>query len=67
MYGEDIDLSHRIIQAGFVNYYFPETTIIHYKGRSTKKGSLNYVMVFYQAMIISQPSTFLKIMPGGTP
>lgn len=52
MYGEDIDLSYRIKQGGFKNYYFPETTIIHYKGESTKKGSLNYVMVFYNAMII---------------
>lgn len=52
MYGEDIDLSYRIMRAGYKNYYFPETTIIHYKGESTKKGSLNYVRVFYQAMII---------------
>lgn len=52
MYGEDIDLSYRIIRAGYRNYYFPGTTIIHYKGESTKKGSLNYVRMFYQAMII---------------
>lgn len=52
MYGEDIDLSYRIIKAGFKNYYFPETRIIHYKGESTKKSSVNYVFVFYQAMII---------------
>lgn len=52
MYGEDIDLSYRIVRAGYKNYYFPETTIIHYKGESTKKGSLNYVRAFYQAMII---------------
>lgn len=52
MYGEDIDLSYRITQGGYKNYYFPETTIIHYKGESTKKGSLNYVKMFYQAMII---------------
>lgn len=52
MYGEDIDLSYRIRQAGYTNYYYPHTTIIHYKGESTKKGSLNYVRVFYQAMII---------------
>lgn len=52
MYGEDIDLSYRIQQAGFKNYYFPETKIIHYKGESTKKGTLNYVRTFYQAMII---------------
>ncbi len=52
MYGEDIDLSYRLILGGYKNYYFPETTIIHYKGESTKKGSLNYVKVFYNAMII---------------
>jgi GT2 family glycosyltransferase len=52
MYGEDIDLSYRIQKEGYKNYYFPETTIIHYKGESTKKGSLNYVKVFYKAMII---------------
>lgn len=52
MYGEDIDLSYRIALAGYQNYYFPDTQIIHYKGESTKKGSLNYVRTFYQAMII---------------
>lgn len=52
MYGEDIDLSYRIKEAGFQNYYLPDTKIIHYKGESTKKGSLNYVRTFYQAMII---------------
>ncbi len=52
MYGEDIDLSYRITRAGYQNYYYPETQIIHYKGESTKKGTLNYVRVFYQAMII---------------
>jgi hypothetical protein len=52
MYGEDIDLSVRVLQAGFKNYYFPETTIIHYKGESTRKGTVNYVRIFYQAMIL---------------
>ncbi len=52
MYGEDIDLSYRIIKAGYKNYYFPLTRIIHYKGESTKKSSVNYVFVFYNAMII---------------
>ena len=51
MYGEDIDLSYRLNLGGYKNYYFPETTIIHYKGESTKKGSLNYVILFYKAMI----------------
>ncbi len=52
MYGEDIDLSYRVTLAGYKNYYFADTTIIHYKGESTRKGSLNYVKVFYNAMII---------------
>ncbi len=52
MYGEDIDLSYRIQKGGYKNYYFSETPIIHYKGESTKKGSLNYVVVFYKAMVI---------------
>lgn len=52
MYGEDIDLSYRIQLGGYKNYYFPETRIIHYKGESTKKSSVNYVFVFYKAMVI---------------
>ncbi|MBP5412898.1 MAG: glycosyltransferase [Bacteroidales bacterium] len=52
MYGEDIDLSYRITQAGYKNYYFPLTRIIHYKGESTKKSSINYVILFYKAMQI---------------
>lgn len=52
MYGEDIDLSYRIIKGGYKNVYFPETRIIHYKGESTKKSSVNYVFVFYRAMVI---------------
>ncbi len=52
MYGEDIDLSYRITQGGYNNYYFPETRIIHYKGESTKKSSVNYVLAFYRAMVV---------------
>ncbi len=52
MYGEDIDLSYRITEGGYTNYYFPKTSIIHYKGESTKKSSVNYVLVFYKAMVI---------------
>lgn len=50
MYGEDVDLSYRIQKAGYKNYYFAKTTILHFKGESTKKGSLNYVRLFYKAM-----------------
>jgi O-antigen biosynthesis protein len=50
MYGEDVDLSFRIQKAGYKNYYFAESAIIHFKGESTKRGSLNYVRLFYNAM-----------------
>lgn len=52
MYGEDIDLSYRITKSGYKNYYYPEARIIHYKGESTRKSSINYVFVFYRAMVI---------------
>ena len=60
MYGEDIDISYRIKLAGYRNVYFPLTTIIHYKGESTKKGSINYVIVFYNAMIIFAQKHFAR-------
>jgi len=50
MYGEDIDLSYRIQKAGYKNYYFAESSIIHFKGESTRKLGLNYVRMFYNAM-----------------
>ncbi len=58
MYGEDIDLSYRIKKAGYKNYYFPQTQIIHYKGESTKRSSLNYVIIFYKAMAIFSKKHF---------
>ena len=57
MYGEDIDLSYRIQKtlmpngkSHWQNYYFAGSSIVHFKGESTKKGSLNYVKLFYKAM-----------------
>jgi GT2 family glycosyltransferase len=52
MYGEDIDLSYRVQKAGWKNFYFPVTSIVHFKGESTKKGDLDYVKMFYNAMSI---------------
>lgn len=51
MYGEDIDLSYRLLQQGRHNYYVP-APILHYKGESTHKNSYRYVHVFYEAMLI---------------
>ena len=51
MYGEDIDLSYRMVLAGYENWFLP-VEIIHYKGESTKKDSMRYVRVFYEAMLI---------------
>ena len=62
MYGEDIDLSYRIEKGGYDNYYLSDTTIIHYKGESTKKLTANYVKIFYNAMLIFAK----KHQTGGT-
>lgn len=51
MYGEDIDLSYRLLKGEWENWYLPYS-IIHYKGRSTQKSDFRYVHVFYQAMLI---------------
>jgi GT2 family glycosyltransferase len=60
MYGEDIDLSYRIQKSGFKNYYVADAEIIHFKGESTRQGSMNYVQLFYAAM-----SIFAKKHYGG--
>ncbi len=50
MYGEDLDLCYRVKQAGYKVYYYHETEIIHYKGESTKRSSLDETKIFYNAM-----------------
>lgn len=57
MYGEDVDLSYRIQKTAcsetglkYKNYYFSNRSILHFKGESTKKSSVNYVRMFYDAM-----------------
>lgn len=52
MYGEDLDLCYRMAQQGYSTAYVPTTTIIHFKGESTRRSSMNEVKVFYQAMEI---------------
>lgn len=60
MYGEDIDLSYRLTLAGYENYYFADTYIIHFKGQSTRKLSWRYIQSFYGAMFIFVRKYFLK-------
>ena len=61
MYGEDVDLSYRIQKAGYTNHYFAGSSIIHFKGESTRRGSMNYVRMFYNAM-----SIFVRKHYGGS-
>lgn len=49
MYGEDIDLSCRVLEGGYANYFLP-VRMLHYKGESTVKSSYRYVYTFYEAM-----------------
>lgn len=49
MYFEDGDLCYRIRKAGYSNIYFPQTTVVHYKGESTKKATLSYIKIFNEA------------------
>ena len=50
MYCEDVDLSYRISQGGWKNVYFPEASLIHYKGESTRKATLSYIRIFNEAL-----------------
>ena len=59
MYGEDIDLSYRLLKGGWDNWYVP-TPILHYKGESTKTNSTNYVFNFYNAMLIFFRKHFIQ-------
>ena len=62
LYAEDIDLSYRIQQAGYTNYYYPGTTIVHFKGESTTK-DIHYVRQFYRAMDQFRQKHFHKALP----
>jgi GT2 family glycosyltransferase len=50
MYGEDIDWCYRIKQAGWVNYYYPKTQILHLKGASSQRKPVKIVYEFHRAM-----------------
>lgn len=59
MYGEDIDLSYKVLKKGYLNYYFSDTQIVHYKGESTKK-DIQYLKHFHSAMKIFYKKHFKR-------
>ena len=63
MYGEDIDFSYRIQQAGYHNYYLGTVPILHYKGESTDKYSFKYIERFYGAMKIFSKKYYPRTYP----
>jgi len=63
MYGEDIDFSYRIQQAGYHNYFLGTVTILHYKGESTDKYSFKYIKHFYDAMKIFSKKHYPRTYP----
>jgi len=71
MYGEDIDLCYRMKQAGKSVMYVHTTSIVHFKGESTKRSTMNEVSVFYDAMEIfarkhfARSTTYLFILRLG--
>ncbi len=52
MYGEDLDWCYRLSRAGLKVFYVHSTKIIHFKGESTRRSSLDEIKVFYRAMEI---------------
>jgi GT2 family glycosyltransferase len=60
MYGEDVDLSYRLQKAGFKNYYFPDVSLIHFKGESTRRGSISFIRNFYMAMLLFSAKHFSR-------
>ena len=63
MYGEDIDFSYRIQQAGYQNYFLGTVTILHYKGESTDKYSFKHIKYFYDAMKIFSKKHYPRTYP----
>ena len=63
MYGEDIDFSYRIQQAGYHNYFLGTVTILHYKGESTDKYSFKHIKYFYDAMKIFSKKHYPRTYP----
>ena len=59
MYSDDIDLSYLVLKTGKSNYYFHETSVIHYKGESTVRDG-TYMKRFRGAMQFFYKKHFKK-------
>ena len=59
MYSDDIDLSYMIQKLGKENFYFHETSVIHYKGESTVRDE-KYLKRFREAMQFFYKKHFKK-------
>lgn len=60
MYGEDLDWALRFKQQGWKVFYNPATTIIHYKGESSKQRSTGAIINFYDAMYVFYKKHYAK-------
>ncbi|CAN7722525.1 glycosyltransferase family 2 protein [Paenibacillus sp. LjRoot153] len=60
MYGEDIDWCYRIKEAGWVNYYYPKTQIVHHKGASSRRKPYKIIYEFHRAMILFHNKHYRK-------
>ncbi|MEX2426407.1 MAG: glycosyltransferase family 2 protein [Thermomicrobiaceae bacterium] len=63
MYGEDLDWSYRIKQAGWKVYYYPVTTVLHYKGATSSRQSYRLIIEFYRSMYLFHWKHYATDMP----
>lgn len=63
MYGEDLDLCYRAKKMGGEIYYYPGTSIMHFRGESTRRSSIDALAVFYEAMEIFARKHFRSNLP----
>jgi GT2 family glycosyltransferase len=62
MYSDDVDLSYRMLLKGKSNYYYPETTVIHYKGESTVKDGIHETVSGIYAVFLLQGFSILSVL-----
>lgn len=66
LYGEDLDLCYRVQKAGYVNMYFPQSEVLHFKGHGKEFRSLRVQYHFWRAMMIYSKRHYSKTVISGT-